>query len=71
MDDKHMPDLAALYTAVTETDPRITFSVKQPPEMLIRQPELMPEAALALGIKLLGKVLARTRELTEQHKHKT
>lgn len=70
MDERFLPDLAALYAAVTETDPRITFSVKQPPEMLIRQPELAPEAALALGIKLLGKVLARTRELSEQQRHK-
>ena len=70
MDDKHMPDLAALYTAVSETDARISFSVKQTPEMLIRQPDLTPETALALAIKLLGKVLERTRELADQHKHK-
>ncbi len=70
MDEKHLPDLAALYTSVTETDPRISFSVRQPPEMLIRQPDMTPDAALLLAIKLLGAVLARMRGMLQQPKPK-
>ena len=69
LDEKFLPDPAALYSAVAETDPRISFTLKQPPEMLIRQPDLTPESALALAIKLLSQVLQRTRELSEAHKH--
>ena len=66
MDEKYLPDLAALYTAVTEVDSRIAFSVRQPPEIVLRQPGLTPEAALPFAIGLLGKVLSRTRELLDQ-----
>ncbi len=68
LDEKYLPDPMALYAAVTETDPRIAFSLRQPPEMLIKQPGLAPDAALALAIDLLGKVLKRTKELAEQRK---
>ncbi len=70
VDERFLPDPAALYTAMAETDPRIGFSMKQPPEILIRQAELTPESALTLAIRLLGQVLARTKELGEQHKQK-
>ena len=66
MDEKYLPDLAALYSAVTEVDSRIAFSVRQPPEMVLRQPGLTPETALPFAIGLLGRVQSRTRELAEQ-----
>ena len=66
MDEKYLPDLAALYTAVTEVDSRIAFSVRQPPEMVLRQPGLTPETALPFAIGLLGRVQSRTRELLAQ-----
>ena len=69
MDEKFLPDPAALYTAVTETDLRIAFSVRQPPEMVLRQPGLTSDSALPFAIGLLSRVLARTRELIDHHKH--
>ncbi|MCE5342545.1 MAG: transcription-repair coupling factor [Eubacteriales bacterium] len=63
LDEKYLPDLMALYAAVTKTDPRIAFSMRQPPEMLIKQTGLTPETALTLAIDLLTKVHDRTRAL--------
>jgi transcription-repair coupling factor (superfamily II helicase) len=63
LDEKHLPDLAALYTAVAETDKRLVFSMRQPPELLVKQQGLAAEEALALCIQLLTKVHDRTREL--------
>lgn len=71
MDEKHLPDLGALYSAVTEIDPRIVFSVRQPPEIVLRQLGLTSETALPFAISLLAKVQARTRELSDQHKHES
>ena len=68
MDEKFLPDLGALYSAVAETDPRIAFNVRQPPEMVLRQSGLVSETALPFAISILTKVLSRTRELTDQHK---
>lgn len=66
MDDQYLPDFTALYTAVGETDARITFGVRNPPEMLIRQAGLTPETALSLAITLLGAVWERTQALSGQ-----
>ncbi|NCB06477.1 MAG: transcription-repair coupling factor, partial [Clostridia bacterium] len=53
MDEKFIPDPMALYAAVLEVDSRITFSVRQPPEMMIHQPGLTSDSALKLAITLL------------------
>lgn len=66
LDERYLPDPGALYAAVAEIDPRIVFSLRQPPEMVLRQTELTPETALTFAIGLLTRVLARTRELIEQ-----
>lgn len=68
MDEKFIPDPMALYAAVLEVDARITFSVRQPPEMMIHQPGLTSDSALKLAITLLTKVHTRVREIIEQQK---
>ncbi|MEA4928658.1 MAG: transcription-repair coupling factor [Candidatus Limiplasma sp.] len=67
LDEKHLPDLNALYTAVHDTDPRISFNVRQPPEILLRQSGLTPETALPFAIELLTRVHTRMRALVEAH----
>lgn len=67
MDDQHLPDLSALYAAVAQTDPRLSFSVRLPPEMLLRQADLTADGALVLAIPLLSKVLAKIREAGGAH----
>jgi len=66
LDNQYMPDPIVLYTAAADTDPRLVFSLRQPPEMLLRQADMTAEAAMALGIDLLTKMHNRSRELTEQ-----
>jgi transcription-repair coupling factor (superfamily II helicase) len=68
LDEKFLPNPMTLYAAVAETDPRLAFSLRRPPEMVIRQPGLNAEEALALAIELLTKVLEKTRVLSEQKK---
>ncbi len=68
LDEKFLPDPAALYAAVAETDPRLVFSLRRPPEMVIRRPGLGAEEALTLSIELLTKVLEKTRLLSEKKK---
>ena len=68
LDEHFLPDPAALYTAITETDPRIAFSLRQPPEMVLRQPGLSSETALSFSIGLLNQVFTRMRELCERRK---
>jgi len=62
LDPKYLPDPMALYTAATETDPRIRFSSHMPPEMVIRERDLGPNAALELAIKVLTEVDRRAEE---------
>ena len=56
LDPKYLPDPMALYNAATQTDPRIRFSSHMPPEMVIRERDLGPSAALELAIKVLTEV---------------
>ncbi|HNX61465.1 MAG TPA: transcription-repair coupling factor [Candidatus Limiplasma sp.] len=68
LDNQYMPDPIVLYTAAADTDPRLVFSLRQPPEMLLRQADMSAETAMALGIDLLTKMHNHARELTEQKK---
>ena len=56
LDPKFIPDTMALFTAATETDKRIAFSHRMPPEMIVRERDLEPQDALELSIKLLTGV---------------
>ncbi|HPF88501.1 MAG TPA: transcription-repair coupling factor [Candidatus Limiplasma sp.] len=59
LEPKYLPDPMALYTAAGEADKRIQFSRHMPPEMIIKQPNLEPDEALALAIKVLTDVYRR------------
>ena len=59
LDPKYLPDPMALYTAAIETDPRIQFSRRMPPEMVIKERDLEPDAALELAIKVLTEAHRR------------
>ena len=62
LEPKYLPDPMALFTAATETDPRLQFSHRMPPEMVFKERDLAPDAALALLIPLLTAVLKREEE---------
>ncbi len=68
LDEKFLPDPMALYAAVSQTDERIAFSMRQPPEMVIKQSGLTPDTALPLCIDLLTRVHTLTREFIEKQK---
>ncbi len=59
LEPKHLPDPMALYTAATETDKRIQFSRHMPPEMVIKERDLTPDAALELATQVLTEVYRR------------
>ncbi len=59
LDPKYLPDPMVLYNAAGETDKRIQFSRHMPPEMVIKERDLTPDAALALSIKILTEVYRR------------
>jgi len=59
LEPKFIPDSMTLYNAATETDKRIQFSRRMPPEMIIRERNLEPDAALALAIQVLSEVQRR------------
>ncbi|MDD3921714.1 MAG: transcription-repair coupling factor, partial [Eubacteriales bacterium] len=68
LDEKYLPDPVALYTAVAQTDTRLIFNMRQPPEMLIKQTGLTPDTALTLCIDLLTKVYRRIKDVSDQQK---
>lgn len=68
LDEKFLPDPIALYAAVSQTDERIAFSMRQPPEMVVKQSGLTPDTALPLCIDLLTRVHTLTREFIEKQK---
>jgi transcription-repair coupling factor (superfamily II helicase) len=63
IDERYMPDPMALFTALQQTDPRLFFSTKKQPELLLKQPGLTAEEALPLCIGILTKVLEITTAL--------
>jgi len=65
--EAHMPDFALLYTAMG-ADPRLFLAAKRNPEMVIRQANLTPEAALPLSVDILTRVLRGLRELQNKHR---
>lgn len=68
MEEQFLPDPMRLLTALQNTDARLVFIPKQPPELLIRQSGLTPEDALRLAIDLLGRVHSDVRRQTEEQK---
>ena len=59
LEPKYLPDPMALYNAAGEADKRIQFSRHMPPEMVIKERNLTPDAALSLSIKVLTAVYGR------------
>ncbi len=66
LDPKFITDTMALFTAATETDKRISFSHRMPPEMILKQRSLEPFAALELAIKILTQVDKRLETVSVQ-----
>ncbi|MFH1513146.1 MAG: transcription-repair coupling factor, partial [Bacillota bacterium] len=62
LEPKYLPDSMALYTAATQTDKRIQFSRRMPPEMIIREHGLTPDGALELAIRVLTEVRRRVED---------
>ena len=71
LDPKYLPDSMVLYTAATETDPRIQFSRHMPPEMIIKERSLAPDAALELAIKLLTELDKRVEAANATLSHES
>lgn len=65
VDPKYLPEPMALYNAATAADKRILFSSHMPPEMIIKQRDLTPSAALELAIQVLSEVRRRVEELSK------
>lgn len=66
IDPTAMPDPMVMLTALEQTDSRLAFSQKQPPELVLRQAGLTAQSALPLCIQLLGKVLRIVKERQKQ-----
>lgn len=69
--EEHMPDPLMLFNALGQTDPRLFFSAKKLPEILLKQQGLTAEEALPLCIDLLGRVLLSVRAQQEAEKAAT
>lgn len=62
IDADHMPDPEHLFVAMQKTDRRMMFNARKTAEIVVKQPDLSAEDALALCIQLLTTVLAKVRE---------
>ncbi len=65
LDPAFLPDPAALYQALGETDPRLLFGGKKAPELMLRQPGLDGAGALALAVQVLGRLAERVEGLSQ------
>ncbi len=68
LNESHTPDPLALFSALKQTDPRLFFSAKKVPELVLRQEGLTAESALPLATQVLGQLLQNVKALQDAQK---
>ncbi len=62
MDERCIPDPVALFRAMDDTDPRLTFSTQKPTSLLLKDPRLLERDMLREGVRVLKLLTARLKD---------